>query len=696
MTGPPGSGKTVLIRTWIESCSTSWTWITVDRLMATSERFWHALVVGLQAAHPEFVFDAVDAIGGETIDSQIVVETLADDLVRRSSEDAPVIVIVDDAHHLDARSWEALGWLLDHHPSSLHLVLLSRSDPPFSVARLRAQGVLTEVRAADLVLDRNETAELFRRGSSDDRDWTPWAEALHDRTEGWLAGLRLAMMTMERGMPPDRVVAQIGDSHGVIAELLVTEALDSQPAHVRKFLRRTSCLEIIDPDLCDAITGRTDSRQLLRRLSADHLFVFPLDEGSDRYRYHPLLAEILRLELKSTEPAAEADITRRAAEWMVDRSWLASAVDHAVTGAHYGLAFEIITQNLRELYARGHRRDVGSWLLRLPDSYLLTDPDRTVTHCGALLFVLRPEWLRWLRLAKAVVPAGRADLQSRLSLLDALAWAGQGRVQEFERCATRSTELRDGTRGDPWDEVVMAWRTRLHTLMGDHDLATVLAIALNERKRQLVGDLPAMSLLAATLAAAGDPVGEDLAREVVVAWREAGEPDFFGMIDALCVAAMTALHDGEIDEAENLSAGAVALSELELPNLLTVRAEVAAASVSMATNRTAGVADRLGRLRATMVGQAATQQVLTLIGEAMPPSRSPAPPPPARPLIDPLTERELTILGYLESHLTFPEIADELYISRHTVKTHVARIYRKLAVTGRSAAVTTARRLELI
>ena len=381
-----------------------------------------------------------------------------------------------------------------------------------------------------------------------------------------------------------------------------------------------------------------------------------------RYRYHPLLAEILRLELKSTEPTAEAEITRRAAVWMLERSWLASAVDHAMAGAHYDLVFEIITGNLRELYARGHRRDVGSWLLQLPDAYLLADPDRTVAHCGALLFVLRPEWLRWLRLAQAVVPVDRADLQSRLALLDALAWAGQGRLEEFERFAARSIALRaEADAGeDPWDEVLLAWRTRLQTLAGDHARATSLAIALNERDRQLIGDLPAMSLLAATLAAAGDPAGEDLAREVVMAWRQAGEPDLFGMIDALCVAAMSALRDGELDEAENLASGAVALSELELPNLLTVRAAVAAARVAMTMNRTEGVADRLGGLRATMVDQAATQQVLELISDAMPSPPRATERPVASPIIDPLTERELTILGYLESHLTFPEIADEL------------------------------------
>ena len=367
------------------------------------------------------------------------------------------------------------------------------------------------------------------------------------------------------------------------------------------------------------------------------------DGGSDRYRYHPLLAEILRLELKSTEPTAEAEITRRAAVWMLERSWLASAVDHAMAGAHYDLVFEIITGNLRELYARGHRRDVGSWLLQLPDAYLLADPDRTVAHCGALLFVLRPEWLRWLRLAQAVVPVDRADLQSRLALLDALAWAGQGRLEEFERFAARSIALRaEADAGeDPWDEVLLAWRTRLQTLAGDHARATSLAIALNERDRQLIGDLPAMSLLAATLAAAGDPAGEDLAREVVMAWRQAGEPDLFGMIDALCVAAMSALRDGELNEAENLASGAVA-------------------RVAMTMNRTEGVADRLGGLRATMVDQAATQQVLELISDAMPSPPRATERPVASPIIDPLTERELTILGYLESHLTFPEIADEL------------------------------------
>jgi ATP/maltotriose-dependent transcriptional regulator MalT len=692
VTGPPGSGKTVIARAWAESFTSPLTWITVDRLVAERERFLHALIVGIQNAHPDYIFDAVDAIGMETIDAQHVVEALADDVVRWPEDGPPILVIIDDAHHLDGDIWSAIEWLANSRPDALHLVIVSRSDPPFSVARLRAQGAISEIRAADLMLERAETHELLRAGPDGGVDWAPWADALHDCTEGWLAGVRLAMLAVERGTPPDRVLEQIGHAQGSVAELLVAEALDRQPPDVREFLCRTSPLEMLHPALCDTVTGRTDSRAVLRRLSEDHLFVIPFDGTPDRYRYHPLLAELLRMELRSTQPDAEHEIHRIAAEWMLSHSRPDRAVDHAIAGAHYDTAFEIITSNLRELYALDHRRDVGAWLLAIPDTYLLADPDRTVDHCGALLFVVRPEWTRWLKRAQAIVTAERPDLRSRLRLFDALAYAGQGRIDDFERCVAEAIELRGDDAADTWDEVVMAWRVRLLTLAGDHQRAVSLATAFNERDRRLIGDLPAMSLLAATLAGAGDPVGLDLANESVTSWRSAGEPDFLGMVDALCVAADGAIGDGHLDEAENLASGAVALGEDDLPNLLTVRSMVALARVAAATGYATELDERLGQLHRRMQEQAAAPAVLDLLRGAIPNGHTQPPPPvPRVSILEQLTQRELTILGYLASHLTFPEIAGELCISRHTVKTHVARIYRKLGVASRSGAVNAAR-----
>lgn len=696
VTGPAGAGKSTLVRQWLERSQPVFTWLTIDASTATATQFWAAVVTGVQRALPGAVLDAVDAIGSDTFDAQAIVEMLADDLLESAQRLGPMVVVVDDAHLLSGEAWQQIRWLLDHHPPGFHLVALSRADPPFPIARLRSQGAIYEVRAADLVLDRTETAELLSHHSVGD-EWADFADALHDRTRGWVAGVRVAILATQRGAAPGTVMAQLSAGTGAVAELLVTEALDLQPAHVREFLRLTSPLTTLEPSICDAITGRHDSRDVLRRLAADHVFVAPVENAVDRFRYHPLLAEILRLELRSADPAAESKVLDVAARWMLARDRYGEAVEYALDGSHFELAFGVIVEHLRDLYALGRRSDVGRWLDRLPDAFLMHDADRTVHHCGALLFLIRTEWLRWLRRAEVLVDDRRPDLLARLQVFRALGRAGQGQSTAFDQHLRAAEALDENFAGDGWGEVVQAWRARLATLAGRHDEAVRSAVSLVERERSLIGDLPAMSLLAATLRGGGDLAGDELTDEVVRQWRADGEPDYPGMGDALSVAADIRRDGGDLDEAEVLASSAAAVTASNLPNLLTVRAAVAVARVEGARGHVESSATRLIELRSTMVEQSASRRIVALLGDALADITDA---PPIRPAttadIDSLTERELTILGYLAGHLTFPEIADELYISRHTVKTHVARIYRKLGVSRRSAAVRTAREHRLI
>jgi LuxR family transcriptional regulator, maltose regulon positive regulatory protein len=591
--------------------------------------------------------------------------------------------------------------VVNHQPPTLHLVLVSRSDPPFPVARLRSLGCVTEVRQQDLAFTREETHELVARrvGSSAPAQL---ADTLHERTEGWAAGISLGLMTLGRAAATDPVLG--GEAHEFVSELLITEALDRLAGDLRDFLVRASVVAVLEPPLCDVLTGRNDSRGVLRRLAHHHVFITALQDRADVYRFHPLFAEVLRAQLSVEGPGAEAAQHLVACRWYEAEGRYAEAVEQAVASGNHEATFRLIITHLGELYARGQRQAVAGWLLSLPDSFIAADPARAVDHCRALLFVPRPEYRRWLRRARAVVGEDRPDLRFRLQLYEAAPWAANGYLDHSEQLIANALAHRPAGVVDPWEEIVDAQRARLLVLHGHTERALAIARDLRRRPRQLIGDLYARSLLAAVSFAAGEPDARALIADVIAEWRSLGEPDIFGMADTLCVGSGLAISAGALDEAENLAAVAVAILAFSTGRLLRARASIALANVEIAGGRRGDARRRMVDL-GREVGHdelGVDPAILSLIDAATPRDDAVGPSPGVRPLlvelrhampaplIDPLTPQEQVILGQLASHRTYPEIASELFISRHTVKTHVSRIYRKLGVASRSSAIEAA------
>lgn len=697
VTGPPGYGKTTTVRQWLETLDSPWAWINLDPVISRPDLFWRGVVRAVQTAAPDRTLDAIDAVSVDAVDPSDVVRTLVEDLDANRSPTRPIVLVIDDAHLLEPGVWRDLEWLIAHQPPLLHLVLCSRADPPFSVARLRSLGRLSEVRHRDLGMSLTDTMEMVRRWGGD-HDNADVAAAVFERTEGWPAGIRLALLALGSGASAADVLGTDVGSRAV-AEFLLAEALDRQPEDVREFLRKTSVAGVLTPALCEALTGRTDSRSLLQSLARLQLFITPVDGGADQYRYHPLFAEVLRLELRSTAPDAEAVQHRRAAEWYAAQGQFARAIEHARAGSDYDLVLGLIVSHLPELGATGHRQAVGRWVLDVPARALNADADRLVRQCEALLYLGRTEeWLATWRRADVLVGADRPDLRRRLDLFQTFFDAGRGDLEAFEAKLSAIRASRPAGVDDPFDEVADAWLARLLMLNGRLDEAVAAAEAMYRRPRVVLHDITARSLLAATLATRGDFEGPALVREAIAMWRAQGEPDMLGMVDALGVGALRALDSGDLDEAELLASAGVAVSSTRPTHVLGALAEVVMARVERALGRGAEAAGRLDDLHRRMAEHDAAPVVLDVIAAARD-DGSPSPAPSARgapQLVDELTDREITILGYLAGHLTFPEIGRELFISRHTVKTHVARIYRKLDVTGRSGAVDAARSLGLL
>ena len=293
LAGPAGAGKTTLARAWLSSVRHPWWWLTVEPPIAESDRFWPLFVRSVQRAAQHPVLDSSDALDQQRLDGRTLAETLALDLAAAEVPDGPIVIAVDEAHLLGPETWRDLEWLIAHQPEALHLVLMSRSDPPFSVARMRTLGWYTDVRADALALSRAEVRSMLRHSPLAAAD-SDLADAVLERTEGWAAGIRLAMIALERGVAPERILTGQDAAHGMVAELLIAEALQQQPADVRTFLRQTSVARVLDAPLCRALTGRDDSRAVLEQLARDQVFVAGLEGDREQYRYHPLFADVLR------------------------------------------------------------------------------------------------------------------------------------------------------------------------------------------------------------------------------------------------------------------------------------------------------------------------------------------------------------------------------------------------------------------
>ena len=277
---------------------------------------------------------------------------------------------------------ESLRFLLEHRPPGLHLALTSRSDPPLALARLRARGQLTELRAAELRFTPEEAAALLQQvaavpgGARLDAPLPDAvAAALAARTEGWAAGLQLAGLSLRGHTDIDGFVAAFTGSHRYVLDYLAEEVLERQPDRVREFLVETSVLERLSGELCDAVTGRPGSQALLEQAERAGLFVVPLDEVRGWWRYHHLFADLLRARLQQEQPGRVPELHRNAAVWYAGRGLADDAIRHAVAAGEMTWAAQLIEQHFDELfYLRGEGATVQRWLSALPGDLVRTRP----------------------------------------------------------------------------------------------------------------------------------------------------------------------------------------------------------------------------------------------------------------------------------------------------------------------------------
>ena len=353
---PAGYGKTVLLADWARRGPQPTAWLSLDVGDNDPARFWRHAVAALDRSRPGLA-ERVGPLFGPPAPASYegLVTALINELAAGSDANQTLLVL-DDYHLIDSEAVHtSLGFLLEHRPPGLHLVLASRSDPPLALARLRGRGQLTELRAADLRFTADEAAAMLRQGAAVSDAALPETAlaALAARTEGWAAGLQLAALSL-RGQP-DAVgfTAAFTGSHRYVLDFLAEEVLEHQSEQVRTFLLETSVLERLSAPLCDTVTSRPGSQALLEEAERAGLFVVPLDEVRGWWRYHHLFADLLRARLQAEQPGRVPELHRNAAAWYAERGLADDAIWHAVAAGELTWAARLIEQYFDELYYLG-------------------------------------------------------------------------------------------------------------------------------------------------------------------------------------------------------------------------------------------------------------------------------------------------------------------------------------------------------
>ncbi len=383
LSAPAGSGKTVLLRSWIEDAGLGdrVAWVSVERGEQDAQRFWLSVIGEVRAAIGADAF--VEKRGPAPVfEGEAVVGRLAAEL---GSLERPVVLVLDDLHELHAAdALRQLELLIARRPPLLRVVLASRHDPRLGLHRLRLAGELREIRSADLRFTLEETQELLAAagvalpGESLAR--------LHERTEGWAAGLRLAALALAGHPDPERFVAEFTGSERTVADYLFAEVLERQPEEARRLLRRTSILERVNGSLADLLTGAAGSVRILQELEEHNAFVISLDASRSWFRYHRLFADLLRLELERAEPDAVRELHRAAAGCHAQHGEVVDAVRHAQAAGDWASAARLLADHSFSLWLDGLGATTYALLTGFPPGVIRADPELARVFAGGAVW----------------------------------------------------------------------------------------------------------------------------------------------------------------------------------------------------------------------------------------------------------------------------------------------------------------------
>jgi len=613
------------------------------------------------------------------------------------SSPSPFLLMMDDLHELQSPAChDVLGVVISGIPQGSQLVAASRSDQPH-LARLRTSQETLEFLASDLALGAEGAEQIFSEASVSISH--EMAVTVSERTEGWPAGLYLAAMIARDGDGSDLVVS--GDDR-YVTDYLYRESLSQLPDSTKRFLRRTAVLEQMNASLCDAVLNASGSQNQLRELEAANSFLIPLDRTREWFRYHGLFREFLLGELRRVEPEEANKLHLRAADWYEANNSVALALEHLLNTTERDRSVHLLTELVLPTYMAGQISTVQSWMSTLGNAEIQEHPPLAVLAGWiAVLTGQTAESQRWAAIVEAasydLVPAdGTASFDSARAMLRAVMCA-DGPEQML---ADTTLALAQEAPWSPWRDTALLLHAEAQLLMGDEASARVKFVEAISTAEQL-GNTDNKVLAEAELALIAMSRGKwDEATQHVQGSlgviEEYRMDDYATSILGFVAAARLALHRGDVDCADQQLTRAMRArpSCTFVFPYAAVRARVQLAKMHW-TRGDASTARHLMREVDEILQQrpalgvlldevADFQEIVATLGQAGSGGAAP------------LTAAELRLLPYLQTHLTIGEIGERLFISRNTVSTEVASIYRKLGVSKRNDAVQQATAIGLL
>ena len=696
---PAGYGKTTLLSQWAERNGQAFAWVSVDEGDNDPKVLLSYLAAALDAVEPidERVFDALAS----------PVSSVAGSVVPRlgkafSLMTSPVVLVLDDVHVLgNFECRAALSVMADHVPAGSRLVLAGRAEPPVRVARLRAEGKIIEIGPHDLSLTCEEASSLLRGVD------LPLAEddvaELHERTEGWAAGLYLAALYLREGGSLATAAFSFGGDDRLVSDYMESEFLSRISRRQRAFLTRTAVLERMCGPLCETVLEMAGSAAILADLARSNLLLVPLDRRGEWYRYHHLFRDMLLAELHRLEPGLMPVLRRRAASWYLRNGWPEEALEYSMAAEDVDGAARLAGQLTVPAYRQGRVTTIRRWFGWLEDR-------------------------------------GGIEGHPMAAVLASLFSALTGRPVDAERWADAVDRWQYGDPARPDDPSAEAWAALLRAILcrrgheqmrADADEAvrgfaagsfvTPAPALLQGIARILCGDLDGGDLSLEDAVSVGEEAdtpddlavalcerslvamarnqwdqAEVLAGRARAVLRQAGSEESFVTPLICALRARAAMHRGDVPAARRELVSAQHLRPLltyALP-YLAVQARIELARVHLALADLPGartlmreVDDLLKRRPGlgTLVGeaQALRAQLSRERGSSVPRASA-------------LTAAELRLLPLLSTHLSFPEIAEQMFLSRYTIKSQAMSIYHKLGASSRNQAVARSRELGLL
>ena len=697
---PAGWGKSTLVADWLAHDQITAGWVSLDSGDGDPNRFWRYLLLAADqagSAAGAAALRRLDAAGSDVL--RDVLPAFVNEL---ASSEAPLVLVLDDYHLVtSAQVHTSVATLLERSPPQLHLMLITRADPPLPLGRLRVREDLAELRAEDLRFSPGEALEFFS-----DRLGTQLSERdvlrLLARTEGWAAGLQLAALRLRDRADPSAFIERFTGADWHIVNYLGDEVLTSQTPLVREFLLVTSVLNRMCAPLCDALTGRADGAEVINEIHRANLFVIPLDDERRWFRYHHLFGGLLRYELARTAPERPSVLHRRAAQWYADHGDAAEAIGHALASGDNSLSRRLVAAHWRQPFNAGQLETVRMWLDALPAELVAADASLSAARAWVALDTGRLEEVG--AALDAAEASGPPDTQ--LMVLRALHMYKTGDVGG---AAVRLREIPLSS-DDPFVSTVHRLVQGISSMwLGNADRAREL---LTEAGRRAEADanrlayIYAEGCLALLAVNRGDLV---LAGSLVLDAESAvgqtlSDSHFVAMFPAMAGARLG------LKSADWAGARRAAAAAVELGRRGAGRVELAAALLTAAAvGRICPPLAAPGRRDHLDPGAADPSAVDidpgALLGEARGIVRHCADPGPLvttwlaeeqraeatrtrqEGLIEPLTDRELTILRLLPAPTTLRELASALFVAPNTLKTHLRAIYRKLGAESREEAV---------